>query len=327
MAHSHDHDRPHDHAGHDHSGHAHGHAGHSHAGHSHAPASFGRAFLIGIILNVGFVIVEAGFGWLGNSVALLADAGHNLSDVLGLAVAWIATVLAARLPTARFTYGLRGSSILAALFNAVFLLVAVGGIAWEAILRFAHPEPSAELTVIVVAAAGIVVNGVTAWLFMSGQKGDLNVRGAFLHMVADAAVSLGVVIAGALMMLTGWLWLDPLASLIICAVIVWATWSLLRDSVFMSLDAVPAEIDPGAVRQFLAAQPGVDSVHDLHIWSMSTTEIALTAHLVMSGGHPGDAFIHALCEQLEHRFSICHPTIQIELDAHNACELAPDEVV
>ena len=317
MSHSHDH--------HDHS--SSGHSGHSHAGHSHAPANFGPAFLIGIGLNTGFVIIEAVFGWLGNSVALLADAGHNLSDVLGLVVAYVATLLAARMPSARFTYGLRGSSILAALFNAVFLLVAVGGIAWEAVIRFAHPEPSTGMTVILVAGAGIVVNGVTAWLFVSGQKGDLNVRGAFLHMAADAAVSAGVVIAGIVMLMTGWLWLDPLTSLLICAVIIWGTWSLLRDSLAMSVAAVPSNIDPVAVRTYLCERPGVAGIHDLHIWPMSTTEVALTAHLVMTAGHPGDAFLHDIAEELEHRFGIAHPTIQIEIDPRNACELAPDEVV
>ena len=324
MSHTHDHSG-HDH-GHDHNGHDHG---HSHAGHSHshAPKDFGPAFLIGIGLNIGFVVIEAIFGWLGNSVALLADAGHNLSDVLGLVVAWVATILAARLPTARFTYGFRGSSILAALFNAVLLLVAVGAIAWEAILRLMHPEPSAGLTVIIVALCGIAVNGVTAWLFASGQKGDVNIRGAFLHMLADAGVSAAVALAGLVILFTGWQWLDPLASLLVCAVIVWVTWSLLRDSVFMSLDAVPADVDPREVRAFLEAQPGVDGLHDLHIWPMSTTEIALTAHLVMSGGHPGDAFLHHLCEELEHRFGISHATVQIEVDKANACELAPDEVV
>ena len=315
----------HDPSEHDHRpDHDHGHGGHSHV---HAPKSFGPAFLIGIGLNVGFVAVEAIFGWLGNSVALLADAGHNLSDVLGLVVAWVATVLAARLPTARFTYGFRGSSILAALFNAVLLLVAVGAIAWEAILRLAHPEPSAGVIVILVALAGIVVNGATAWLFASGQRGDINIRGAFLHMLGDAAVSAAVAIAGVIILFTGWQWLDPIASLLVCVVIVWTTWSLLRDSVFMSLDAVPEGVDPKAVRAFLEARPGVDGLHDLHIWPMSTTEIALTAHLVMSGGHPGDAFLRELCEELEHRFGISHATVQIEVDKANACELAPDEVV
>ncbi len=317
----------HSHSGHDHAhdhDHDHGHAGHSH---THVPKNFGPAFLIAIGLNVGFVVVEAIFGWLGNSVALLADAGHNLSDVLGLVVAWVATLLAARLPTARFTYGLRGSSILAALFNGVFLLVAVGAIAWEAVLRLAHPEPSAGWTVILVAAAGIVVNGVTALLFASGSKDDINIRGAFLHMAADAAVSAAVVVAGILILITGAQWLDPIASLLVCAVIVWTTWSLLRDSVFMSLDAVPAKIDPRAVRTYLESQPGVAGLHDLHIWPMSTTEIALTAHLVMPAGHPGDAFLHQLCEELEQRFGISHATVQIEVDKTGTCELAPDEVV
>ena len=324
MPHDHDHDHAHDHAGHSHGGHEHA---HGHGGHSHAPANFGPAFIIGICLNVAFVVIEAVFGWLGNSVALLADAGHNLSDVLGLVIAFVATLLAARLPSARFTYGLRGSSILAALFNGVLLLVAVGGIGWEAVMRLMHPEPAASFTVIAVAAAGIVVNGITAWLFVSGSKGDINVRGAFLHMAADAGVSAAVVVAGLLMLGTGWLWLDPVASLLVCAAIVWTTWALLRDALAMSVDAVPAGIDPAAVRTYLCTLPGVDAIHDLHIWPMSTTEVALTAHLVMSGGHPGDVFLHEVAETLEHRFRIAHPTLQIEVDPHNACELAPDEVV
>jgi cobalt-zinc-cadmium efflux system protein len=307
--HHHDHDHPHDHR------------------HGRAPASYGPAFLTGIALNVGFVVAEAIAGFLGNSVVLLADAGHNLSDVLGLGVAWAAMVLAARLPSARFTYGLRGSSILAALFNAVLLLVAVGAIGWEAILRFAHPEPSASVTVMVVAAIGIAVNGITALLFASGRKGDLNVRGAFLHMAADTAVSVAVVVAGGAMLVTGWLWLDPLASLLVCAVIIAGTWTLLRDSIAMSLDAVPPRVDPAKVRAYLAGLPGVDGLHDLHIWPMSTTEIALTAHLKMSHGHPGDGFLHDIAEQLEQRFGIAHPTLQIEVDPQGLCELAPDEVV
>jgi cobalt-zinc-cadmium efflux system protein len=324
MSHDHDHDHAHDHAGHSHGAHEHV---HGHGGHAHAPKNFGPAFVIGIGLNIAFVVIEAVFGWLGNSVALLADAGHNLSDVLGLVIAFVATLLAARLPSARFTYGLRGSSILAALFNGVLLLVAVGGIGWEAVIRLMHPEPAASLTVIAVAAAGIVVNGATAWLFVSGSKGDINVRGAFLHMAADAGVSAAVVVAGLLMLMTGWLWLDPVASLLVCAVIVWTTWSLLRDALAMSVDAVPAGIDPVAVRTYLCTLPGVDTLHDLHIWPMSTTEVALTAHLVMSRGHPGDAFLHDVAETLKHRFNIAHPTLQIEVDPHNACELAPDEVV
>ena len=252
---------------------AHAHHGHEHGhGHSHAPASFGRAFAIGIALNLGYVAIEAGFGITIGSTALLADAGHNLSDVLGLGVAWGATRLAGASPTPRFTYGLKGSSILAALANAVFLLVACGGIAWEAIRRFADPAPVAGGTVMAVAAAGIVVNGVTAWLFARGRKGDLNIRGAYLHMLADAAVSAAVVAAGLAILLTGWTWIDPLASLAVLGVVLWGTWGLLRDSVAMSLGAVPPGIDAVAVETFLAGQPGVAAVHDLHIWAMGTTE-------------------------------------------------------
>jgi cobalt-zinc-cadmium efflux system protein len=296
-------------------------------GHVHAPADFGEAFAIGIILNISYVIIEAAYGFISNSVALLADAGHNLGDVLGLVVAWIAAMLVKRAPSARFTYGLRGSSILAALFNAVFLLLTVGAISWEAILRFGNPEPVAGGTVMIVAAIGIVINGITAWLFASGRKHDLNIRGAFLHMAADALVSIGVVAAGLVILLTDWLWLDPLVSLAINAVIVWGTWGLLRDSVGMSMAAVPPHIDPAEVRSLLEGSPDVAGVHDLHIWPMSTTEIALTVHLVMPNGHPGDAFIHGLAEELALRFKINHATVQIEVDQHLACALAPDDVV
>ena len=307
---------------HDHGGHP-----HDHSAHAHAPASFGTAFAIGIALNLGFVVIEAVYGLLSNSVSLLADAGHNLSDVLGLGVAWLATVLARRAPTARFTYGMRGSSILAALFNAVFLLVTVGGLSWEAIRRLGSPELVAGKTMMAVAAIGILVNGVTAWLFASGRKDDINLKGAFLHMASDALVSVGVVAAGLLILLTGWLWIDPIVSLVINGVIVWGTWGLLRDSVGMSMAAVPAQIDPAAVRTFLSARTGVVDVHDLHIWPMSTTENALTCHLVMPNGHPGDAFLHELAGDLAQRFRINHTTVQIEVDQHLACALAPDEVV
>ena len=296
------------------------------AGHVHAPASFGRAFAIGIALNTAFVLVEAGYGIAANSMSLLADAGHNLSDVLGLLIAWIAAVLSKRPPTARFTYGLRSSSILAALFNAVFLLMAVGAIGWEAILRLLNPQPVAGLTVIVVAALGIAINGVSAWLFASGRKGDLNIRGAYLHMAADAAVSAGVVGAGAIILFTGWLWLDPVVSLVIVAVIVWGTWSLLRESLSMSLDAVPPGIAPDEVQTFLAGLSGVTDVHDLHIWSMSTTEVALTAHLVRSQAGLDDDFLHDTVHELEHRFHIRHATLQIESGARE-CRLAPAHVV
>jgi cobalt-zinc-cadmium efflux system protein len=293
----------------------------------HAPANFGAAFAVGIALNAGFVLLEIVFGIAGHSVALLADAGHNFSDALGLVLAWLATVLARRGPTARFTYGLGGSSILAALFNAVFLLVVVGGLSWEAIGRLFHPGPVAGKTVMIVAAAGIVINGICAWLFASGREHDLNIRGAFMHMAADAVVSAGVVVAGLVILLTGWLWLDPLVSLAINAMIVWGTWSLLRDSTAMSLSAVPPGIESGRVERFLAARPGVASIHDLHIWAMSTTQTALTVHLVMPGGHPGDAFIAELCRNLQERFAIGHATVQVETDEASACPLAPAHVV
>ncbi len=301
----------------------------SHAGHvhSHAPASFGSAFAIGAALNIGFVIVEATYGFLSNSTALLADAGHNLSDVFGLLVAWGASVLAKRAPTPRYTYGLRSSSILAALFNAMFLLTAVGAIAWEAVQRFASPEPVAGKTVMIVAAVGILINGVTAWLFASGRKGDINIRGAFLHMAADAAVSAGVVVAGGIILLTGRHWIDPAVSLVICVVIIWSTWGLLRDSVRMSLGAVPPDIDETAVRSYLERLPGVIELHDLHIWPMSTTETALTCHLVIPDGHPGDRFLMDACHELEHLFGIPHVTIQIETSADTVCPLAPTHVV
>ena len=302
--HAHDHDHGH---GHDHS-HAHG-PGHAHV---HAPASFGKAFAIGISLNVALVVAEAVYGYIGNSTALLADAGHNLSDVLGLVLAYGAWVLARRKPSPRFTYGLRGSSILAALFNAVLRLVACGAIALGAIQRFTAPEPVAGVTVMVVAAIGIVINLATALLFASGRKRDINIRGAFLHMTADAAVSAGVVVAGLITLRTGWLWIDPATSLVIVVVILIGTWGLLRDSLAMAVHGVPAGIDPRAVRASLAAIHGVERVHHLHIWPMSTTETALTAHLVIPGGHPGDAFLARIAHDLDHDFRISHATIQIE---------------
>ncbi|WP_441244384.1 cation diffusion facilitator family transporter [Tardiphaga sp. 768_D3_N2_1] len=331
MAHSHhdhdDHGHTHDHAGHSH---AQGdHAGHSHGpgGHVHAPANFGMAFAIGISLNTVFVVIEAIYGYASGSMALVADAGHNLSDVLGLIAAWTAAVLSKRAPTPRFTYGLRGSSILAALFNAVFLLVAVGAIAWEAVLRLFNPEPVAEITVMIVATIGIVINGVTAWLFASGRNSDLNIRGAYLHMVADAAVSVGVVIAAIIIMFTGWLRIDALTSLVICVLIVWGTWSLLRDSTAMSLAAVPRGIDPVAVRGYLEQCPGVTQVHDLHIWPMSTTEVALTCHMVIPSGAPGDAYLMEVAARLKRDFGIEHSTIQIDMVPTSACALAPEHAI
>jgi len=304
----------------------HDHHDHDHAGHVHAPKDFGRAFAIGVALNMTFVLVEAAYGFLSNSTALLADAGHNLSDVLGLLVAWIAAVLSKRPPTPRLTYGLRNTSILAALLNAILLLIASGAILLEAIQRLMHPEPIASMTVIVVAAIGIVINGATAWLFAGGRD-DINIRGAYLHMVADAALSFGVVLTGISIMLTGWLWLDPAFSIVIVAVIVWGTWGLLRESTAMSLAAVPSMIDPASVRSYLCSLPGVASIHDLHIWPMSTTETALTAHLVTPGGNPGDAFLVEACHELNHRFRIGHATLQIETSPDVHCSLKPDHVV
>lgn len=265
-----------------------------------------------MILNLGFVSVEALFGFLTHSLALIADAGHNLSDVLGLLLAWLASWLVQRRPTQRYTYGLRRSSILAALFNASFLLVAMGAIAWEAVRRFSTPTPVSGTTLIWVALVGVVINGITALMFMSGRERDLNIKGAFLHMAADALVSVGVVLAGIAILVTGQLWFDPAVSLIIVAVIVAGTWNLLRDSVNLALDAVPESIEPLAVRTYLRELPGVVEVHDLHIWAMSTTETALTAHLVMLAGSPGDAFLSRIKTELHDKFGIEHPTIQVE---------------
>jgi len=326
----------HDHHGHhhDHAGHAHDHGhghDHSHAhgpghAHVHAPASFGKAFAIGISLNVALVVAEAVYGYIGNSTALLADAGHNLSDVLGLVVAWGASIAARRAPRGRFTYGLRASTILAALANAVFLLVATGAIGWEAILRLREPEPVAGVTVMVVAGIGILVNGFTAMLFARGRKDDINIEGAYLHMAADAAVSLGVVVSAALIIWTGWLWLDPVTSLVICATILWSTTSLLRGSIDMSMAAAPKGTDLAAIRAFLQQRPGVSAIHDLHVWPISTTETALTCHLVMPTG-AGDAFLMETAQMLKASFRIGHTTLQIETHPDNGCALAPDDVV
>ena len=293
--------------GHDHS-HDHGH-GH---GHSHAPADFGRAFAIGIALNTAFVAVEAAFGYISGSMALVADAGHNLSDVLGLLIAWGAAAAAKRPPSPRFTYGLKSSTILAALANAALLMIAIGAILFETIDRFLDPVEPQGWTMIWVAGVGIVINTVTALLFVRGRKDDLNIRGAFLHMAADALVSVGVVIAGVAILLTGAVWLDPVTSLVILAVIGWGTWGLARDSLKLGLNAVPDGVDESAVRAALEREPGVAEVHDLHIWPMSTTETALTAHLVMPDGHPGDAFIAQLAQRLSHDHQIGHTTLQIE---------------
>jgi cobalt-zinc-cadmium efflux system protein len=300
--------------------------GHDH-GQAHAPKDFGPLFAVATALNVGLVAVQVFYGIAANSVALLADAGHNFGDALGLVIAWGAHVLAKLNPTRRYTYGFRSASILAALLNGVILLVATGGIAWEAIGRFFEPGAVAGMTVMVVAGIGIIINGVSAWLLAAGQKGDLNIRGAFVHMAADAAVSFGVVVAGGAIILTGWNWLDPAVSIAISAAIVWGTWSLLSEAVKHSLDAVPSEIDPSELANFLAGLPGVDAIHDLHVWAMSTTETALTCHVVMPKGHPGDKFLHELYHQLHDKFGIAHPTVQIELGDAGVCKLAPDHVV
>ena len=278
----------------------------------HHSGEHNRAFAIGVALNLGFVGIEAAFGVVAGSLALLADAGHNLGDVLGLLLAWGATYLARLRPTMRRTYGWRSSSILAALLNAVILLIAVGGIATEAIRRFEEPGPVSSGTVIVVAAVGIAINAATALLFMRGRRRDLNIRGAFLHMVADAGVSAGVVVAGLGIFLTGWAWLDPLVSLMIAAVILFGTWGLLRDSVNLALHAVPEDIDPKRVRSYLCSLPGVMAVHDLHIWAMSTTETALTAHLVKPEPANDDTLISQATNALYERFGIEHATLQWE---------------
>jgi cobalt-zinc-cadmium efflux system protein len=290
--------------------------GHHHSHRGDRAEGYGRAFAIGVVLNSVFVLIEAAFGLLSGSMALLADAGHNLSDVLGLLIAWGAAVMAARPANARFTYGYKASSMLAALANSGLLLVALGAILLETIDRLLHPEPVPGLTMIVVAGVGIGVNAVTALLFARGRKSDINVRGAFLHMAADALVSLGVVIAGAVILWTGAWWVDPAVSLVIVVVIGAGTWGLLRDSVKMALLAVPDSIHEGEVRAYLAGLPGVSAVHDLHIWPMSSTETALTAHLVMPGGHRGDGFLHEVGHELEHRFAIGHATIQVETGAN-----------
>jgi cobalt-zinc-cadmium efflux system protein len=313
---AHDHSHSHSHA-HDHS--------HGRAGHSHAPDSFGWAFAIGAALNTAFVIAELIFGYAANSLALISDAVHNLSDVIALLLAWGAAWLSQKQPTQRHTYGYRRASILAALFNAGLLLVAVGGIVVEAVNRLYSPAPVAGWTVVLVASLGVAVNGFTALLFMRGRHGDLNIRGAYLHMVADAGVSLGVVVAALIIMMTGWLWLDPAISLVIAAVVFWSGWGLARDSVNLALDGVPRGIELAKVRDYLAGLEGVADVHDLHIWAMSTNETALTAHLVRPGG-TDDAFLHHVCEELSHRFNIHHATLQIEAAAE-VCKLAPAERV
>jgi cobalt-zinc-cadmium efflux system protein len=329
-AHGHDHAGPdawrgpHPHPHHGHAHHGHGHHGHGH--HGHVPKDFGGAFALGIFLNAGFVAVEAAVGIVSGSLALLADAGHNAADVLALILAWGATVLARRRPGARHTYGLGKATIMASVTNGVLLVAAVGAIGWEAVQRISSPSPVAAGPVLITAAIGVVINTLTALLFLRGQH-DLNVRGAFLHMIADAAVSAAVVVSAGLMLLTGGLqWLDPVLSLVIVAVILSGAWGLLRDSAAMAMDAAPPGIDVAEVRAWLAARPGVSEVHDLHVWSLSTTRTALTAHLVRPEGGSSDAFLAETAQGLEKTFRIDHATIQVETGELD-CELAPDEVV
>ena len=312
MAEQHTHHAHHDHAGHDHAhdhGHAHGHD-HGHA-HHHAPASFDRAFAIGITVNILFVAIEAFYGWKVNSLALLADAGHNLGDVAGLVLAWGGALAGKLRPDARYTYGWKRASILAAFANAVLLLVAMGSLAWEAVGRLSAPEPTQGWTVMIVAGIGILVNAGTALLFMRGRDDDLNIRGAYLHMAGDALVSAGVVVVGALSLWLGWAWLDPVASLVIALVIIAGSWGLLRQSMRLMFDGVPEHIDLSAVRRQLEALPGVDRVHDLHVWATGTSDVILTAHLVMPGGHPDDHFFETATHQLRDQFKIGHVTLQV----------------
>lgn len=291
-------------------------AGHEHgAGHSHS-GDFSRAFALGILLNLGFVVVEATYGLLAGSMALLADAGHNLSDVLGLVLAWLGAALVKRQPSPRFSYGLKKSSILAALLNALLLLVATGAIIAEAIRRLSSPQPTDGATIMTVAAVGIVINGVTAWLFARGRSHDLNIRGAYLHMAADTLVSVGVVAAGLLIVLTGRAWIDPVASLVVAAVVLWGTWSLLTESALMTLAGVPKGIDPDLVQRSLTKLPGVVDVHHLHIWPLSTTETALTVHIRVGPGVDRDVTLRQANAYVHQMFGISHSTIQMESAAN-----------
>lgn len=292
-------------------GHGHQHDKKAH-GHSHGPMNYDRVFAIGIALNVSYALIEAVAGFWLNSLSLVADAGHNLSDVAGLLLAWAAVWLSRRKPSARHSYGLGRSSILAAMANAMLLMVAIAIIAWEAASRFSNPQLIATGPVMWIASIGIAVNGFTAWLFMRGSKTDLNVRSAYLHMVADAAVSAGVVVSALIMGLTGWLWLDSVTSLVIAAVIAWSSWRLLVDSLHLSLDAVPPHINAEAVGRYLASDPQVKDLHDLHIWALSTEAVALTAHVVCPAGHPGDVWLASICDELHEKHGIDHATIQVE---------------
>ncbi len=311
------------------SAHHHDHHAHSHHhGHSHGAPRTARAFAIGVVLNFGFVVIGLGAGIVAHSMALVADAAHNFGDVLGLAFAGMAARLARAKPSARRTYGFRSSTILAALANAMILLVGVGVVAREAIVRLQQPEEVRAPIVIAVAALGVLVNAGSALLFLKDRRDDINVRGAFLHLVGDAAVSFAVVVAAIVIVLTGWAWVDSVASLGVSFVILIGTWSLLRTSVNLALNAVPVGIDPDAVRAYLGGQAGVLEVHDLHIWAISTTETALTAHLVMTTGSCAPHFLRDVGRELTTKFRIHHATLQVEHpDAPDPCTLAPPDVV
>jgi cobalt-zinc-cadmium efflux system protein len=338
MGHSHQHD--HGHHDHDHGDeaperpaevggreHRHDHHGHHH-GHAHAPISNSLAFALGIGLNLAFVLVEVVYGFVAHSVALLADAGHNFGDVLGLGLSWGAMALASLKPSKRRTFGFRRTTIVASAANALILLFVTGGLTWESIRRLFAPEPSQGRTMIVVAILGALVNASSALLFMSQGKRDLNLRSAFLHLASDALLAVGVAVAGAVILLTGWLWLDPAVSIVLAITILVGTWSLMKQSLDLMLDAVPEGIDPEQVKAFLGALPGVVEVHDLHIWALSTTETALTAHVVMPGSSQRPAFLSEVCSELRAKFDIDHSTLQIDPeDAPAPCALAPDEVV
>lgn len=292
-----------------------------HHHHHHAPPDYNRAFAVGVVLNVGFVVVEATFGVLSGSLALLTDAGHNLSDVMGLLLAWGAAALARKRPSPRRTYGYSRATIIASLFSGLLLMGAVGAIGWEAVNRLMDPPAPAGKTIMIVAAIGVVINTVTALFFFSGKDHDLNIRGAYLHMAADAAVSLGVVLSGAAIFYFGFNWIDPVISLVIAAVIFLSTWGLLRDSLNLAVDAVPRNVDPEAVRGYLSGLPGVRAIHDLHIWPMSTTDTALTAHMVMDALPDSDHFLNDVSHNLDDRYSIKHSTIQLERsDSDVVCE-------
>lgn len=290
--------------------------------HQQKKQNYNKAFAVGVILNITFVVIEGVYGILAESLALVADAGHNLSDVIGLVLAWGASFLAAQIPTSRRTYGFRRVTILVSLLSAILLLVALGAIIWEAIGRFSNPKPVDGITIIVVAAIGVVINTVTALMFISGQKHDLNIKGAFLHMAADAGVSLGVVVAGVAILATGWLWLDPMISIVIAIIILFGTWRLLLDSVSLAIDSVPKNIDPDEVEEYLKNLPNVAEVHDLHIWAMSTTEVALTAHLIIPEISVDDAFIQNVSRDLHNKFGIDHPTLQVERGDGKFCKQA-----